>query len=266
MSEPTRDELGTAPNEPAFTEPAAFAAVPPPAPVVQHPVPGGPPPPGWAPPPLPTSFVFAEGRHPGAPVPQQWAAPSGQGYPATVAQPPRRRWWIAVVAGIVILGLIAATALLWTRGVFSPAPTTSPSADPVPTAPATPGGGDVGRSLELTGSAGTATVTLTRAEWATTGELAPEPGTSYLVLDVEFTGVSGQVPVGPVMTVAQAADKSVHPVSYGPTMPELVPGALLRPGDTVAGSLGYMLPPGPVTIQFLDEDGEPMGTAQVPGP
>jgi hypothetical protein len=170
-----------------------------------------------------------------------------------------------VVAAIVVLGLVATGVVAWLGGAFTP-PDTPPSANPVPTEPVTVDGGDVGQAVELRAAGGTAQVIATLAEWSLTGELAPTPGMAYLVVDVEFTGTGGAVAVGPMMAVAEAADQSRYPVSYGPLMPELPPGALLHEGDTAQGSFGFMLPPGETTIVFLDVDGEPMGSVRVPGP
>ena len=170
------------------------------------------------------------------------------------------------VGAIVVLGVLAAVAVLWVRGVMTPPPVTPPGARPVPTAPVQVDAGDVGRTVDLRADSGTARVKITTAQWTPAGELKPDPGTTYLVVALEFTGVSGEVAVGPVMTVAEGADKKQYAVAYGPSMPDLPPGALLHAGETAKGSVGFMLPPGETTLHFLDADGGVMGSARIPAP
>ncbi|MEA5054482.1 MAG: hypothetical protein VB093_13680 [Propionicimonas sp.] len=227
-----------------------------------------PPPPGWAPPPLPTSFDLPSGVTLAVPVqpPQPWEAPP----PGAPASPSgrRSRRWVPLVAGIAVLGLVAVSVLLWSRGVFSPAapPSAAPSAGAVPAAPVEASGGDIGREVELKAATGTARVTATRAVWSGAGELKPEAGMAYLVLDVDLVGVAGEVPVSAVATVAQTADQTRYPLAFGPVVSDPLPGALLHDGDRLSGSLGYQVPPGPVRVHFLGTDGKTLGTVEVPGP
>lgn len=242
-----------------MTEQTPDTQAPPPAAPVPSP---GPPPPGWAPPPLPTSFIT--GYAP--PPPPGMLQPVPPSQPQQVPPKRRSRPWLIAVAAIVVVGLLAAIAVLWVRGMLTPSPTNSPTASPVPTAPVQVETGDVGRTVELRADAGKARVKVVSAEWTPNGELKPEAGTTYLVVALEFTGVSGEVAIGPVMTVAEGADKKEYAVAYGPSMPDLPPGALLHAGDTAKGSVGFMLPPGETTLHFLDADGDTMGSARIPAP
>ena len=231
-----------------------------------------PPPPGWAPPPL------GAGAPPPLPAPTQaWAPPTGgpapvpgypgQGFPVpsgpgAPARRPRGPLALAVVLGVVLL--LAGAAALWAvLGGSDPNPTPTTG---VPTAPVEVTGGDLGRAVTLTGPDGTATLTASAATWTPEGELAPEEGSSYLVVDVALSGTSGSVAVGGVFTVAISGDGARHTIAYGPVLDRLLASTRLREGVTAQGQLGYQLPPGPVRIEFQDPGGSVLGSISVPGP
>lgn len=219
----------------------------------------GPPPAGWMPPPLSGT--------PAWPAPQQGWAPPVPAQQVGFAPPPGRpgKPWTAVaivVGALVLVGAAVAVWVLW--GSLGTAP--GPSSAPVPTTPVEVTGGDIGKAVPLQGADGTATVTLTAARWTPEGELPPVDGSSYLVLDVQLEGGSGEVATGGVFTVAITADGERHGIAYGPTLDPLLPSTVLRGDRTVAGQLGYQLPPGEVTVEFQSPDGQRLGTVRVPGP
>lgn len=229
------------------------------------------PPPGWMPPPLgggPTTWA-PPGWPPQAGLPPQASplpgpgpvvfSPPGppSGYPSAPA--PRRPAWlvVAIVVGVLIVGgaIAALVAQQW-----SPAPTDVDQ----PTVEVT--GGGIGTPVELTGPGGTGLVTVTGARWSSEGEVAPVPGTRYLIVDVRIEGVTGELATGGVFTAVVAADGRRHGISYGPVLDPLLTSRTLRAGESNAGHLGYQLPPGPVQLEFLTPDGVLLGSVQIPGP
>lgn len=232
------------------------------------------PPPGWTPPPLGWSppASFGPQAAPPAPWAMPPAGPAPAPLPAAFAPPPaafappasRPRRPIALGIGVAVLVVAAVAVGFWAlRGGLNPSVTPAPG---VPTAPIGVNGGDIGTPVTLTGPDGTATVTATTAVWTPEGDLAPEPGTSYLIVDVEVTGVSGEVSVGGVFTVAVAKDGSRHSLAYGPVLIPLLASTRLQADDTASGQLGYQLPPGAVRIEFQDPGGTVLGSLNVPGP
>lgn len=217
------------------------------------------PPPGWLPPPL-------SGGQPWQAQQLPWAPPGEAVQPYVPAGPPPRRvrpgTTVALAVGVLLL--VAAAVAIWVwLGLANSAPS---GTSPVPTAPVEVSGGDVGTAVQLQGPDGTATATVTAARWTPEGELPPVEGSSYLVVDVDLAGESGQVAVGGLFTVAVTADGQRAGISYGPVVDPLLASTVLRPGDTASGQLGYQLPPGPVTIEFQDPTGTVLGTASIPGP
>lgn len=181
-----------------------------------------------------------------------------------------------VVAGLVV-ALLAGGSLLWylaaatppgnpgsPSGSASSSPSASPAASSGPTVLTR--GGQLGVERPLTASNGEAVVTATRATWGDAGTMPPQTGMTYLVVDVAISGRTGTVPVGAVFTAAVTADKHRYGIAYGPATTSLLPSKDITPGDTLQGQLGFQLPKGPVTIEFLDADGTAMGTVEIPSP
>ncbi len=183
-------------------------------------------------------------------------APGPQVFPPPA---PPRRWpartfaWAALA--LVLVGAVVATAVWWgTR----PAPTDEPTVEVT--------GGDIGTPVELTAPGGTGKVTVTRARWTSEGEVAPQAGTSYLIVDAELEGVTGELTTGGMFTVVVAGDGQRHGLSFGPILDPVLPSATLRPGETNAGQLGYQLSPGSVELEFQTPDGAVLGSVAIPGP
>jgi len=232
------------------------------------------PPPGWSPPPLPGTTGWV--------APSVSLAQAGQVPAGPNPSGPRRQWWVPVVA--VLLIALAASGIAWwraghpaagstpgTTGPASPGATGTPSgsaAPPASTAPAVvfTSGGQLGVPVPLQAGTGSATVTVSRAAWGGTGEMAPAADQTYLVIDLTATGRSGEVTVGTITTLAVTADGRSHGDSFGPTVDEPLASTVLEPGGTATGQVGFMLPEGPVTITFTDPDGHPIGTVEVPAP
>ncbi|MGB7961740.1 MAG: hypothetical protein WCF12_02090 [Propionicimonas sp.] len=181
-----------------------------------------------------------------------------------------------VIAGLVV-ALVAAGGLLWyfsattpaanpgaTSGPVSPTPSTSASASAGPTVLTR--GGQLGVERPLKASDGEAVVTATRAVWGDAGTMPPQAGMTYLVIDLTISGRQGTVPVGAVFTAAVTADKHRFGIAYGPVTTSLLPSKDVTPDDVLQGQLGFQLPKGPVTIEFLDADGTAMGTIEIPSP
>ena len=89
---------------------------------------------------------------------------------------------------------------------------------------------------------------------------------SYLIVDVEITGTSGELEVGGMFTVAVAADGSRHSISYGPELAPALPSVRLGDGEEVAGQVGFQVPVGETRIEFQDPGGTVLGSITVPGP
>lgn len=241
------------------------------------PTPPSAPPPGWSPPPLgwtPPPQGWAAPA-PGSPqAPAGWAPPGGSpapvgGFPPPVApgQPapqPRRPSRLVVTVAVAALVLVAGLAALWALGGGTGStPQPSPG---VPTAPVGVEGGDIGRAVPLSGPDGEGTVTVNAAVWTPEGELDPEPGMSYLIVDVEVTGTAGDLEVGGMFTVAVADDGSRHSVSFGPELIPALPSARLDKGESVAGQVGFQVPVGETRIEFQDPAGTVLGSVTVPAP
>ncbi|MGC3953352.1 MAG: hypothetical protein QM804_03695 [Propionicimonas sp.] len=177
--------------------------------------------------------------------------------PAGYPSPPRRRSGrlaIALATAVVLVaGVILAVLQPWNAQTVI-----EPSIEVT--------GGDIGRPVELSGPNGAGKVTVTTAHWTTEGEVAPEPGTRYLVLQVELEGVSGELTTGGVFTAVVGQDGRRFGISYGPVLDPLLTSRALPAGETNAGQLGYQLPPGPVTLEFQSPDGVRLGSIAIPGP
>lgn len=195
----------------------------------------------------------------------------------TPPSPRRSRGWVGwVVAGLVV-ALLAGGGLLWYLAATTPPGTPGATSSPVgPSASASPTasigpivltrGGHLGVERPLKASAGEAVVTATQAAWGDTGTMPPQAGMTYLVVDVTISGRRGTVPVGAVFTAAVTADQHRYGIAYGPATTSLLPSKDITPGDVLQGQLGFQVPKGPVTIEFLDADGTAMGTVEIPSP
>jgi hypothetical protein len=213
--------------------------------------------------------------------PHQWAPPDPG---LLVAPPPARRGprharrsrtrWVAALlaAGLVLIGILSALPL-----VPAVAPTRTPSSvEPVTVDTVTPStspgsastatsGGDLGRSVAYATDAGKGTVTLRSAVWTDSGEMTPEPGHRYLVLDVVIACTSGTLPVDALMFRATTAEGRELP-GFGPELSDPLGGQVLKSGGSARGQVGYALVPGDVTLEVLDADLTPLAELRVPAP
>lgn len=179
--------------------------------------------------------------------------------PQAFAPPPapgRRRLLLLVTAVAAAVVLIAA-GVLFLPGLLAPAGSNQTVEI---------SGGDIGKPIELTGPDGTGTATVTGARWTTEGEVAPEPGTRYLILDVRIDGVSGELTTGGVFTAIVSASGERHGLSYGPVVDPVLISRALTPGENITGQLGYQLRPGAARVEFQTPDGVVLGSAEIPGP
>lgn len=243
---------------------------PPPQANPAHPVATGRPAEGWLPPPLGgSSTTWAPPGWPPPPTlppPGPMPAPGTLDFPAPSHPPtfpsapaPRRPAWLVVTLVVGVLAVIGVSVVLLAQQ-WNP----DPSVAGQPTVEVT--GGDIGTPVELTGPDGSGRVTVTGARWTSEGEVAPVPGTSYLVVDVRLEGVTGEFTTGAVFTAVVAADGQRHGISYGPVLDPLLTSRTLRSGEVNAGHLGYQLAPGPVRLEFQTPQGVLLGAVQIPGP
>ncbi len=112
---------------------------------------------------------------------------------------------------------------------------------------------------------GSGTVTVSRAVWSDSGEMAPPQGQRYLSLDVTVTATSGEVPVDAILFLAETSDGPTLP-GFGPDLDRPLGGRLLRAGQEVSGQLGYVLAPGPVRGSCGGRDAPGGGRDRDPGP
>jgi hypothetical protein len=179
-----------------------------------------------------------------------------------------------------VVAAVAAGALLLV-GILSALPFVSGQA-PAPRAGGTPGvvtatptarstagstvtGGGIGRAVAFTGSAGSGTITVTRATWTDAGELPPPSGRRYLVVDVTVSCSRGEVAVSPVLLLAIAGAEEELP-SFGAALERPLGGAFLAAGEKVTGQVGYALTPGRAQVVLLDESLHRLATVEVPAP
>ena len=213
----------------------------------------------WAPPGWPPPTALPPTASP-LPAPGQVGFPP-PGYPPAYppAPAPHRSVWLTVAIVILVLAVVGVVGVLIAQR-WNPAP---PAVDQ-DTVEVT--GGDIGTPVELTGPDGSGRVTVTGARWTSEGEVAPVPGTSYLIVDVQLEGVTGEITTGAVFTAVVAADGQRHGISYGPVLDPLLTSGTLRAGETNIGHLGYQLAPSPVQLEFQTPDGVLLGSVQIPGP
>lgn len=201
-------------------------------------------------------------------VPGAFPPPDSGGFvpvhaPFPSAPPPGRRRRGPIALAIVVVAVVGLVVLAFVlREVLNPAPVTPE--DPTGTVAVT--GGDIGTAIPLSGPDGTATVTVTGARWTPEGEVAPLAGTSYLIVDVELSGGTGEVAVGGMFTAVVTSDNQRFGLAFGPILDPLLASTVLRPGDSAAGQLGYQLPPGAVSLEFQSPDGVRLGAVRIPGP
>ncbi|HEY3337465.1 MAG TPA: hypothetical protein VGK18_03085 [Propionicimonas sp.] len=171
---------------------------------------------------------------------------------------------LVLAALLSALPLLPAVAPVQPQSSASPAgvDTVTPSAAPGSASTAT-SGGDLGTPVAFASGAGKATVTVGSAVWTDTGEMAPEPGSRYLVLEVALSCTDGTVPVDALMFVATTAEGRTLP-GFGPSLTNPLGGQVLRSGGTARGQVGYALPPGPVTVEVLDSNLTTVARIRIP--
>ncbi len=214
-------------------------------------------------------------------APQRWAAPDAR---LVVAPPPsgrgprrgpraRVRMVAALLAtALVLAALLSALPLLPAVTPVQPQASTTPAAVDTVTPSARPGsastatsGGDLGTAMAFATGAGKATVTVRSSVWTDTGEMAPEPGSRYLVLDLAIGCTDGVVPVDALMFVATTADGRELP-GFGPALSSPLGGQVLKAGATARGQVGYALAPGAVTVEVLDGNLKTVAQLKIPAP
>jgi hypothetical protein len=142
--------------------------------------------------------------------------------------------------------------------------TVTPSTAPGSASTAT-SGGDLGRQVTFATGAGKGTVTVRSVVWTDTGEMAPEPGRRYLVLDVTIGCTGGTVPVDALMFRATTTGDRELP-TFGPALSDPLGGQVLKSGATARGQVGYALAPGAVTVEVLDTNLAPVAKIRIPAP
>ena len=214
-------------------------------------------------------------------TPQQpWAAPDPRlvvpapppGRSQRTVTRPRGRFVAAVLAAaLVLIGFLSAPPLLpgapvQPQQAATPLPvvTATPSAIPGNASTASTGG-DLGAAIAFRTSSVSGTVTVHSAVWTDAGEMVPEPGRRYLVLDVTVNCRTGTLPVESIMFVAVTPEGQDLP-GFGPTLSTPLGGRVLEAGESVHGQVGYSLVPGEVTVSFLDATLESVAEIRIPAP
>jgi hypothetical protein len=172
----------------------------------------------------------------------------------------------------VLIGIFSALPLVPSAGPTQPPSSATPAAVDTVTPSAAPGsastatsGGDLGRQVTFTTGAGKGTVTVHTAVWTDIGEMAPEPGRRYLVLDVTVSCTGGTVGVDALMFRATTPRGRELP-GFGPALSDPFGGQVLTSGATARGQVGFALPPGAVTLEVLDADLAPVAEIRIPAP
>jgi hypothetical protein len=236
MSSPADPEgIGEASSErPSFTPPA------------------DPPPAAWQPPHPDARFVDVppEGRRP--------------------RHPRGRR---IAIAGVLAVALLM-TGMLSMLPLLSPGPSAPPvagppglvTASPSPraTTASTAAGGGLSSPVAFTGPSGSGTITVTKAVWTDGGRIAPPSGQRYLVLDVTIACTGGTLPVTPELLLLTGTASELP--GYGPALDRPLGSRLLRAGEDAAGQVGYVLSPGAVRLEVLDENLRRLAAVEVPAP
>jgi len=245
-------------GQPGFAPPAPGPAVP--RPTVQDSTVPRPPAPG-----------------PGVPSPAATptliVAPPPSGRGPHHARRSRVRWVAALLAaGLVLIGILSALPLVPSVSPTTPQSSATPAGVDTVTPSASPGsastatrGDDLGRQVSFASGAGTGTVMVRSAVWTDTGELAPEPGRRYLVLDVTISCTGGTIGVDALMFRATSNGDRELP-GFGPALSDPLGGQVLKSGATARGQVGYSLAPGAVTVEVLDANLAPVAEIRIPAP
>ncbi len=249
--------------------------------------------PGFAPPPpgsAPPSPAASSQQQPGTPqpyppqpfaAPHHWAAPDAR---LVVAPPPSGRGprhgprarvrLVAALAAtaLVLAALLSTLPLLPVATPIQPQTSVTPAGIDTVTPSASPWtastairGGDLGTPIAFAVGTGKATVTVNSAVWTDTGEMAPQSGNRYLVLDLAVNCTDGAVPVDALMFVATAPGGRELP-AFGPELSNPLGGQVVRAGAAARGQVGYALPPGAVTVEVLDTDLKTVAQIRIPAP
>ncbi|MCC6496862.1 MAG: hypothetical protein IT193_11480 [Propionibacteriaceae bacterium] len=235
----------------------------------------GPVPPAAAPPASAPQQADASGQW-APPDPKSLVVTPPKGRPARPTRRPRGRVVAATLAGaMVLVGILSALPLMpavqgpqqpAASPVATPAPieTVSPTVAPRPTTTATTGG-DLGTAVAFRTGRGSGTVTVSSAVWTDSGEMAPEAGSRYLIVDVAVACTGGELPVDALLLLAVSGEAGELP-GFGPALTSPLAGQLLEAGETATGQVGYSLPPGEVTLQLLDSELRPVAAIRIPAP
>lgn len=246
-------------GQPGFSPPSAGRVPPAPAPPPSAPRQPAAAPGQWAPP-DPTSLIVTPPK----------------GRPGRPARRSRGRVVAATLAGsMVLVGILSALPLMPAiQGPQQPAATpaatpagietVSPTVAPRPTTTATTGG-DLGTAVSFRTGRGSGTVTVRSAVWTDTGEMAPEAGSRYLIVDVAVACTDGELPVDALLLLAVSGEAGELP-GFGPELTSPLAGQLLGAGETATGQVGYSLAPGEVTLQLLDSELRPVAAIRIPAP
>ncbi|MGC3994362.1 MAG: hypothetical protein QM779_09690 [Propionicimonas sp.] len=178
-----------------------------------------------------------------------------------------------LAASLLMIGILSALPVL---PATNPSASASASRGPMevvtvtPSAPASAAavdvtGGDVGTGIDFSAPTGTGTLTVTRATWTDSGEVAAPEGSRYLVLEVTVACTHGSVPVDPILLPATVAAGSVLP-GFGPSLDAPLGGRQLTAGQHVKGQVGYVLVPGSVELHVLDESLRSLAVVRIPAP
>ncbi len=251
--------------------PSAPAAPAQPAPPPAWPQPAA----GW-PPATATDAHRAPPAWTGATTPPPGPIPPWQPSAPPVPSPPRksRPGLVVGIVGLAVLLVVAVGggtfALLrpqtppTTAPPLTPPPTIvrqSPTASPATSAPVV--GGQLGQEVALTTGQGSGTITVTSADWTNAGSMPPDPGESYLILEVRVAATTGVLIVGPVFMSVTDASGGSHILAFGPELDRPLPTTILTAGKTAKGQLAFSLPPGPATLEVLDESLEPVASIRI---
>lgn len=250
--------------------------------------------PSGASPPLPPRQAVSpspapsqQGRPQADAPPAPWGPPSlaPSGPPAA---PPRRRGVrVMLVVSTLVVVVVALGLLAWQLLPGTPASAPAPSAGPAtavpppaasaePTVVRTPeaprlttsaqvSGGGIGSPVTFRTQDGEARVTVNRAAWADNGVLAPAPGTAYLVLDVTFEGVSGEVTTGGFFTAVREPGGARHLMAVGAQLDSRLAMRTIGAGQDNTGQVAFEVTRGPVAFEILDERLDTVAEVDVPG-
>ncbi|MFT4293901.1 MAG: hypothetical protein QM582_00635 [Micropruina sp.] len=227
-------------------------------------------------------------QQPAAPSPGPWGPPSlAPSGPPPGGPAQRRRGARGMVLGGSLVVAVALGLLAWQLLPATPSASPTPNAEPpqaTPTAaataeptvlrtPETPRptssaavtGGGIGSPVRYRSGDGEAQVTVTRATWTDNGLLEPGPGMSYLVLDVTFEGISGDVATGPFFTAVREPAGARRMLTVGAQLDRQLAMRTLGQGQDNTGQIAFEVARGPVAFEVLSELLEPVASVDVPG-